>query len=135
MIAPVPRTRILVVDDDPGIVRAVTRVFGQHYDVRSAAGGAAALVVAADFEPDVAIVDIRMPEMDGFEATQKILTSVNRVAPPIVALTANTFEDDRQVCLASGMDDFLVKPLTADALRRILSQVARGWNEPAGRRR
>jgi CheY-like chemotaxis protein len=52
-----------------------------------------------------------------------------------VALTANTFEDDRQICLAAGMDDFLVKPLTADALRRILSRVARGWNEPAGRRR
>jgi CheY-like chemotaxis protein len=57
------------------------------------------------------------------------------VKTPIVALTANTFEDDRQICIASGMDDFLVKPLTADALRRILSQVARGWNEPAGRRR
>jgi CheY-like chemotaxis protein len=45
---------------------------------------------------------------------------------PVVALTANAFEDDRRACLDAGMNDFLVKPLAADALRRVLTQLVRG---------
>jgi len=82
---------------------------------------------------DLILMDMRMPGMGGLETTQEM--RAQEVTTPIVALTANTFEDDRQACLASGMDEFLVKPLSADALRRILARVARGWKEPAGRRR
>jgi CheY-like chemotaxis protein len=82
---------------------------------------------------DLILMDMRMPGMTGPETAQEMRTQ--GIATPIVALTANAFEDDRQTCLAAGMDDFLVKPLSADALRRILSRVARGWNEPTGRRR
>jgi len=82
---------------------------------------------------DLILMDMRMPGMGGLETTQEM--RAQGLTTPIVALTANSFEDNRQACLASGMDEFLVKPLSADALRRILARVARGWNEPAGRRR
>jgi CheY-like chemotaxis protein len=101
--------------------------------VDPAAGGPDALAAVAVGAYDLILMDMRMPGMTGPETAQEMRNQ--GVKTPIVALTANTFEDDRQICLASGMDDFLVKPLTADALRRILSRVARGWSEPAGRRR
>ena len=56
-----------------------------------------------------------MPGIDGVEAARALRGRA--IATPIVALTANAFEDDRRACLAAGMDDFLVKPLTPDALR------------------
>ena len=78
-------------------------------------------------------MDMRMPGMTGTETAQEMRNQ--GLATPIVALTANAFEDDRQACLAAGMDEFLVKPVSADALRRTLSRVARGWSEAPSRRR
>ena len=64
--------------------------------------------------PDVVLMDVQMPVMDGLTATQKIRaweTSLNQTRVPIIALTADTHEAARQNCLAAGMDDFLIKPL------------------------
>jgi CheY-like chemotaxis protein len=74
-----------------------------------------------------------MPGMTGPETAQEMRNQ--GLATPIVALTANAFEDDRQACLAAGMDEFLVKPVSTEALRRTLSRVARGWSETQSRRR
>ena len=122
MIAGVPRTRILVVDDDPGIVRAVTRVFGQHYDVRSAAGGAAALAVAAEFEPDVAIVDIRMPEMNGFELMARLHASQPEL--DVILMTGNAEEPDAHLVQAidAGAFYFVQKPFERRVLLALVSR-------------
>ena len=75
--------------------------------------------------PDLVLMDIQMPVMDGLEATEKIrLWQANHGKPrlPIVALTANAYEEDRQKCLAVGMDDFLVKPLDMKKLRATLTR-------------
>lgn len=61
------KARILVVDDEPGMLRTVKRVLGGPYEVKTCALPHQALELAARFEPDLAILDIRMPEMDGFE--------------------------------------------------------------------
>ena len=64
-----------------------------------------------------------MPEMDGLEATRRIRASeaANGARTPIVALTANAFGEDREACLAAGMDDFLVKPLDRERLAELLA--------------
>ncbi len=70
--------------------------------------------------PDLVLMDIQMPVMDGLEATEKIRLWQAENGKPrtkIVALTASAFEEDRQKCLAAGMDDFLVKPLDMKKLQ------------------
>ena len=73
---------------------------------------------------DLIFMDMRMPNMDGLEATRKIraLPNVGR-ALPIIALTANAFDDDRNACFDSGMNDFMTKPVSAEEL----SEKVRDW--------
>jgi CheY-like chemotaxis protein len=70
-------------------------------------------------------MDLRMPGLDGVAATAAL--RAKGVSTPVVALTADAFEDDRRACLIAGMDDFLVKPLTPDTLRAVLLR----WTGPA----
>ena len=73
---------------------------------------------------DLIFMDMRMPNMDGLEATRKIrtLSNVSR-ALPIIALTANAFDDDRNACFDSGMNDFMTKPVSAEEL----SEKVKNW--------
>ncbi len=75
---------------------------------------------------DLILMDVQMPEMDGPTATGVIRArerAENRPRTPIVALTANAFEDDRRACLDAGMDDFLTKPIDAGRLRQTLARL------------
>lgn len=129
-----PGLRVLLVEDHAiNALLATAMLQREGCLVDHAIGGPEALAAVAVGTYDLILMDMRMPGMGGLETTQEM--RAQEVTTPIVALTANTFEDDRQACLAAGMDEFLVKPLSADALRRILARVARGWKEPAGRRR
>lgn len=111
--------RVLLVEDNPVnalLARALLAKEGCAVD--RAATGQEALQAAAHAPYDLILMDLRMPDLDGLAAT-KILRERGAVMP-IVALTANSFEDDRQACLAVGMNDFLSKPLSPIALRAVL---------------
>jgi two-component system, sensor histidine kinase len=122
--------RLLVVEDN-AINQRVTQLMlekqGRHIDL--AANGIEALRMLEQTTYDLILMDCRMPEMDGFEATRRIRER-ERGGPrtPIIALTASALEGDRQQCLAAGMDDFLAKPVQRDdiehMLARYLSQTA-----------
>jgi CheY-like chemotaxis protein len=100
--------------------------------VDHATGGQEALAALAVGSYDLILMDMRMPGLSGIETTRRLRGL--GVATPVVALTANVFEEDRHACLEAGMDDFLMKPLAADALRRVLSQLTRGgWTRTAAR--
>lgn len=71
---------------------------------------------------DVILMDVQMPEMDGLEATRKIVSGAFPVQPYIIAMTANAMEGDRQLCLDAGMNDYLSKPIRVDALKFVLSK-------------
>ncbi|MDY6938315.1 MAG: response regulator [Cyanobacteriota bacterium] len=74
---------------------------------------------------DLVLMDVQMPEMDGLMATRKIqATRWQFPTPRIVAMTANAMQDDRQACLAAGMDDFISKPIRVEELVRILQDIA-----------
>mgnify|MGYP006275379551 CR=1 FL=1 len=132
--AAAPGLKVLLVEDHAiNALLATAMLNREGCLVDPAAGGPEALAAVAVGDYDLILMDMRMPGMTGPETAREMRSQ--GVTTPIVALTANTFEDDRQICLDAGMNDFLMKPLTADALRRVLTRVARGWNAPAGRRR
>jgi two-component system, sensor histidine kinase and response regulator len=83
--------------------------------------GAAAVRTLQGGRYDLVLMDCQMPEMDGFEATRRI-RGLEQTHTPIVALTAGALDGDRERCLASGMDDFLAKPLRLEDLERVLAR-------------
>lgn len=106
--------RILVVDDDPEIVSFLRRgLIYEGYDVDTAGDGTEALAKAREREPDLVVLDIMMPGIDGLEVSQR-LRSASDV--PILMLTAKGTVADRVAGLESGADDYLVKPFAFDEL-------------------
>ena len=117
---PVRRTggRVLVVEDNP-INQLVAEEILSHagFTVEIAGGGQAAIDRVRLSPPDLVLMDVQMPDMDGYEATRRIKAlSPAASAVPIVALTANAMEGDRQRCLAAGMIDYLAKPFDPHGL-------------------
>ena len=120
--------RILLAEDNPinaMLARALLRREGaaaQHVE-----SGEAALEALAQQSYDLILMDVRMGGISGTETTR--IARSRGVKTPVVALTANAFEDDRRACLAAGMDDFLVKPLSPEALRAVLTRWTAGWTQ------
>jgi len=106
--------RILVVDDDPEIVSFVKRgLIYDGYDVDTAADGTEALAKAREVEPDLVILDIMMPGLDGIEVSRRLRQAGD---VPILLLTAKDTIADKVAGLDSGADDYLVKPFSFDEL-------------------
>jgi two-component system, sensor histidine kinase len=124
--------RILVVDDNQvNRVIAVRLIQKQGYIAEAAASGPAALEAIHRGSFHAVLMDVQMPEMDGFEATRAIRASESRTGGhlPVIALTAHAMEGDRERCLAAGMDGYVSKPINPRALLEAIQAAL-----PAGRR-
>src|SRR5262245_34774001 len=105
---------VLVVDDDPRLLRLVrVNLERAGFEVGTATGGAAALEEMAANPPDIAVLDVTMPGMDGFQLTQQIREISNM---PIIMLTAMSEQSQKVHGLEIGADDYLTKPFDPDEL-------------------
>jgi two-component system, OmpR family, response regulator len=105
--------RLLVVDDEPNILEllaATLRFSG--FEVASAATGHEALEVAADFKPDLVVLDVMMPGIDGFDVAKRLRTG--SVRTPVLFLTARDSEEDKIAGLTIGGDDYVTKPFSLE---------------------
>jgi len=116
---PAPRPRVLVVDDDKAVRESLRRSLEFNgYDVSLAADGAEALAGIAASDPDVVVMDVMMPRLDGLETTKALRKAGNDL--PILVLTARDAVGDRVEGLDAGADDYLTKPF---ALQELLARL------------
>jgi CheY-like chemotaxis protein len=115
---PLAGKKVLVVDDDARNVFALLSVFERHHtEVIYAENGKAGLQALKDNpDVDVVLMDVMMPEMDGYECMKAIRADAHTKSVPIIAITAKALKDDREKCIESGASDYLPKPVNIDKL-------------------
>lgn len=118
------KLQMLLVEDNPLNQRLIKFTFRNDFEITIANNGLEAVSVFSVHRFDFILMDIMMPVMDGYEATVKIReiekSGNMKRKTPIIALTGNTLDNDRQKCLAVGMDGYLTKPLNVEAFRQAL---------------
>lgn len=120
--APDQRPRLLLVDDEPTNLQVLRHVLQADYRLLFATDGARALQVAREQLPQLILLDIMMPGMDGYETMRTIRGNPESRTLPIVALTAKAMKGDREKCLEAGASDYLAKPVVTDQLLGVLRQ-------------
>jgi DNA-binding response OmpR family regulator len=119
----VDTTRVLVVDDDPALAEVVARYLEREgFEVRLATDGAEGLAIALDTLPDLVVLDLMLPVLDGLEVCRRL----RQAAPiPVVMLTARGEENDRIAGLELGADDYVTKPFSPRELTARIKAVLR----------
>jgi len=131
-----PGSRILIVDDEPNVVEFIERALsgaGEDYLFERASDGYEAGLKVASFEPNLVILDLVMPRVDGFEVCRRIKTDLETLGTKVLVVTGYPEEVER--AKECGADDYLVKPLRVEELREKVSNLMRRRAPAAASRR
>jgi len=119
------KKRLLIIDDDPrNIFALVNTLRYKSYDCLSCLSAEEALkILETDEVIDAILIDMMMPEMDGYEAIPLIKSLPSRKSTAIIAVTAQAMTGDKEKCLSAGADDYVSKPIDVDKLLIALSKI------------
>ena len=119
--------RVLIADDDADILALVVfRLERSGYEVLQATDGEEALRLALEESPDLAVLDVMMPKMDGYEVTRRIRDNEATSRLPVILLTARAQQSDVEQGLLAGADDYVKKPFSPQDLRARVQAVLEG---------
>ena len=125
--------RVLLVDDHVESVVSVGRLLrAQGYQVRAALSGIEAVSSAVDFLPDVALIDLSLPLLDGFAVARKLRSMSSTRGTYLIALTGWDSEDIVERARSAGFDRHIVKPISNDTMRAVLAEVQAGMDAGVG---
>ncbi len=117
------KTRILYIEDNPDNRLLVQRVLvAEGYDVIVAGNAREGLELAKNQKPNVVLVDINLPEVDGYTVTAQLRRMPHLARAPIIAITANVMKGDREKTLAAGCDGYIQKPIDIDHFPKQLAR-------------
>jgi CheY-like chemotaxis protein len=109
--------KLLIVDDEPENIELLARRLTRRgFEVISATSAEEGIAKAISESPDVVLMDIRMPAVDGFEATRRLKAGAQTRHIPVIALTAHAMQEDRDQAVAAGADEYETKPVDLDRL-------------------
>ena len=111
-----PRNRILAVDDDPVDITNLRKLLGKDYDLKTATTGEQALVIAAEFQPDIILLDNMMPGLDGREVCRHIRADMALRHTKIIMVSGKSLVCERVQAYQAGADDYITKPFDKDEL-------------------
>ena len=119
------KKRVLIVDDDPRNIFALSATLrARSYDCISCTSAEEALRILKSEETiNAVLIDMMMPEMDGYEAIPLIKKIESRKGTPVITVTAQAMMGDREKCLLAGADDYISKPIDVDKLLQVLSKI------------
>jgi len=116
--------QILYVEDNPQNLRLVRKFLAMAgYDMIEAMNGLTGLAVAAKEQPDLILMDLNLPDIDGLEATSRLKAQPELAHIPVIALTANAMHGDRERCLEAGCDGYIPKPITKSELLNTIAML------------
>lgn len=115
--------KILYVEDNPQNMRLVKKILmSVGYEVLEATDGLTGVAIAAREHPDLILMDINLPDINGLEATARLKAAPDLSWIPVIALTANAMHGDREHCIAAGCDGYLAKPVMKSELLSTVAQ-------------
>jgi CheY-like chemotaxis protein len=114
---------LLAEDNEANIVTISSYLNAKGYRLMVARNGEEAIAVSQSAQPDLILMDIQMPGMDGLEAMKQIRQNPTLVDVPTIALTALAMPGDRDICLAAGANDYLTKPVKLRQLENLIQQL------------
>ena len=121
--------KLLIVDDEPANIELLARRLTRRgFEVVSATSADEGIAKAVSEKPDVVLMDIKMPVVDGFEATRRLKANAATRAIPVIALTAHAMQEDRDQAVAAGADEYETKPVDLD---RLLAKIQALTGRPA----
>ena len=115
--------KILIVEDVEYNRDLLVQLLEEEYEVVTAADGAAGIEAAARERPDLILMDLSLPGVDGWEATRRLKAEPETEAIPVIALTAHAMQGDEERARACGCDDYLTKPIDEDQLFATLARL------------
>jgi CheY-like chemotaxis protein len=118
-------TLLLVEDDALNREMISRRLLRKGFEVTMAVDGEEAIKTAKEVLPDLILMDMRLPKINGWEATKRLKSAPETANIPIIALTAHAMPEDRQQCLAAGCDAYQTKPVDFDALLTAINDLLR----------
>ncbi len=124
MVTSCQKRRVLIVDDnrDAADVMAIL-LRGQGSNVKTAYGGQEAIDLASSFQPHAVLLDIGMPQVDGYQAARSIRASQGGDKMLLIALTGRDLDSERQQIVAAGFDHHLVKPVSSTDVLKLLDEI------------
>ena len=128
--APAVATVLLVEDNEDNILTVADYLTFKNYRVVIARNGRECLEMAVSSAPDIILMDIQMPELDGLEAIRRLRRMAGWNRKPIVALTAMAMAGDRERCLAAGANYYMSKPVSLRELTAVIESYLRDTNSP-----